>query len=64
MFDPKSAILIEGSDAILGLNVLGARLIRHFPDERNDCSLRRAIVPGWKGRSLSICANGAKHYGS
>jgi hypothetical protein len=48
------AILIESGNAILGLDVVGTRLVSHFIDERNERLLRRPVIPGRKRRSLSI----------
>ena len=54
MFDPKGAVLIESGDAILGLDVFAAGLVRHFLDKGNNRLFRRPIVPGRKRGSLSV----------
>jgi hypothetical protein len=48
MFDPKGAILIEGGNPILRLDIFGTGLIRDFFDERNDRLFRWPIVPRCK----------------
>src|ERR1700691_1040583 len=54
MLDPERSILIEGGDAILGLDVVGIRLVGHFLNEGNDRLLRPPVVPGRKRRGLSV----------
>jgi len=55
MFDPEGAILIEGGDAILRLDVFGAGLVCNFFDERTDRLFRRSVVPRCERRCLSVC---------
>ncbi len=61
MFDPERAVLIESGDAIRGLDVLAAGLVRHFLDEGDYRLFRRSIVPGRELRRLGIRANRLWH---
>jgi len=47
LFDPKSAIIVEGGDTLVDGNKIGRTLFRHFFDERDDGFLGSSVVPGW-----------------
>jgi hypothetical protein len=52
LLDPQRAVIVEGGDAILWLDIVGATLFRHPRHEIDDRLFGLTVIPGWQRISL------------